>query len=190
MIECDRILENSVVRLAPIREDDFVPLKEIAYNPEIWRWTVNRIETDEELRAYIGDAVAARKKGMQFTYTICDVRTGRVAGVSALGNHSAKDRRIEIGGTWLAPDCWGGPTNRAAKSLLLTFGFEALDQERIEFKTDVLNVRARAALRKLGATEEGVLRSHTLMHDSRRRNTIYYSILRAEWAEIKAGLLG
>ena len=190
MKDCDRILENAVVRLAPICEEDFESLREIAFNPEIWKWTVNRIETDEELRAYVADAVTARKQGTQLTFTIWDVRTGRVAGASALSNHSVRNRRLEIGGTWLAPDFWGGATNRAAKSLLLSLGFDTLGQERIEFKTDVLNVRARAALRKLGATEEGVLRSHTLMHDNRRRDTIYYSLLRHEWANIKNDLLG
>jgi RimJ/RimL family protein N-acetyltransferase len=104
------------------------------------------------------------------------------------GNLSEPDRRLEIGWSWLGSDFRGRGINRWVKFLLLEHAFEDLGAERVEFKTDVLNLQARAGLRNIGAVEEGVLRSFNPMPDGRRRDAIYYSILRAEWPEVKAQL--
>ena len=177
----DCILENAHARLAPVRADDFEALSQIVFDPVIWEWTVDKIETQADLENYVAECVGAREQGVRFAYTVTG-RTGLLAGVTALGNYSPKDRRIEIGWTWLAQQFWGTAINANAKALLLSLCFERLEMERVEFKTDLLNTRARSALKKIGCTEEGVLRSHTLMHDGRRRDTVYYSILRHEWA--------
>jgi RimJ/RimL family protein N-acetyltransferase len=104
-----------------------------------------------------------------------------VVGSTAFGNFSPKDNRIEIGWSWIETLSQGTGINKNAKFHLLNFAFDYLNMERVEFKTDVLNVRARAGLIKIGAMEEGVLRSHTLMPDNRRRDTVYYSVLKEEW---------
>ena len=99
---------------------------------------------------------------------------GDIAGSTAFGYWSANDRRVEIGGSWLGREYQGTGINREAKFLLLSYAFDVLGMARVEFKTDVLN-------QNIGATEEGVLRSHTLTPGGRRRDTIYYSMLEDEW---------
>ena len=111
-----------------------------------------------------------------------------MVGGTALGNASAKDRRIEIGWTWLAAAAQGRGLNTRAKYLLLEHCFESLSAHRVEFKTDAANRRARGALSKIGAIPEGALRSHTLMHDGRYRETVYYSILADEWPHVRRRL--
>jgi len=101
--------------------------------------------------------------------------------MSSFGNVSVLDSRVEIGWSWIGLDFQGTGVNSEYKRLLLSFAFDKLKFIRVEFKTDVLNVKARRALEKIGAVEEGVLRSHTQMHHNRRRDTIYYSILQEEW---------
>ena len=108
--------------------------------------------------------------------------------VNCLVNVSTKDRRVEIGWTWLAVGSQGRGINTRAKYLLLEHCFESLSAHRVEFKTDAANRRARGALRKIGATPEGTLRSHTLMHDGRYRDTVYYSILEDEWPQVRKHL--
>ena len=109
----------------------------------------------------------------------------KIIGSSSFGNISYYDKRIEIGWTWLARECQGKGFNQSAKYLMLKYGFETLHMERIEFKSDVLNIAARKGLSKIGCMEEGILRSHTLMTNRRRRDTMYYSILKDEWSGIK-----
>lgn len=96
-------------------------------------------------------------------------------------NISFNDKRIEIGWSWIALEYQGEGFNRIVKKILISFVFENLNFERVEFKTDLLNVQARKALSKIGCVEEGILRSHTQMHDGRRRDTVYYSIIRKDW---------
>ncbi|WP_262507686.1 GNAT family N-acetyltransferase [Zunongwangia profunda] len=102
-------------------------------------------------------------------------------GSTSFGNYSEKDQRIEIGWTWLGKDFQGNGYNFQAKVLLLNYCFKTLALERVEAKTDVLNRAARNSLLKSGFVEEGILRSHTLLTNNRRRDTIYYSILKAEY---------
>jgi RimJ/RimL family protein N-acetyltransferase len=166
--------------LRQIASTDLDRLLPVALDARIWTYFVVRIETRRDLEQYIADAVGQHRAGARDTFIIETV-AGDVAGSTAFGNWSAKDRRVEIGWTWLGRQYQGSGTNKEAKFLLLSYAFEVLGMARVEFKTDVLNVQARKGLRNIGATEEGVLRSHTLMAGGRRRDTIYYSILEDEW---------
>jgi RimJ/RimL family protein N-acetyltransferase len=112
---------------------------------------------------------------------VIDKRSGKLLGSTGFGNYFPRDQRIEIGWTWLGKAFQGIGINAQMKSLMLQYAFEELEMLRVEFKTDVLNLPARQALLRLGAAEEGVLRSHTLMTQGRRRDTIYYSFLKGEW---------
>jgi RimJ/RimL family protein N-acetyltransferase len=100
-----------------------------------------------------------------------------------------KEKRLEIGRSWLGKEFRGAGINHWAKFLLLEYAFESLECERVEFKTDVLNRRARQGLLNIGAKEEGVLRSYNFMPDGRRRDAIFYSVLKDEWAGVKEMLL-
>ena len=125
------------------------------------------------------------KNKKRLAFSIIDKQTNSLVGSTSIGNISERDKRVEIGWTWLGREFQGKGINDQAKYMLLKYCFEELHCERVEFKTDILNVPARNALKRIGAVEEGVLRSHTLMTNNRRRDTIYYSILRQEWENIK-----
>ncbi len=167
---------------------DLDALIEVGLDPKIWQHSVNCLESPADARDYIETALHHQQTGRLLPFAVVDRREGAVVGGTALGNASAKDRRIEIGWTWLATGAQGRGINTRAKYLLLEHCFESLSAHRVEFKTDAVNRRARGALTKIGATPEGTLRSHTLMHDGRYRDTIYYSILEDEWAQVRKHL--
>ena len=104
-------------------------------------------------------------------------------------NIMEKDGRLEIGWSWLGAESQGKGINRWAKFLMMQHAFEHLGAERVEFKTDELNIQARHALCNIGAREEGTLRSFNPMPDGRRRDAVYYSVLKAEWPGVKEQLL-
>lgn len=172
----------------PISEADREPLRAIALDPAIWRYFVTLIETDADFDAFFDAGLADHEAGRRAVYTIIDIRTDAVAGSMSFGNMSPADGRLEIGWSWLGTSFQGTGVNRWAKFLLLRHAFEQLDAERVEFKTDVLNLQARQALRNIGAVEEGILRSFNPMPGGRRRDAVYYSVLRSEWPQVKQQL--
>jgi RimJ/RimL family protein N-acetyltransferase len=126
-----------------------------------------------------------REEGKRIPFTIVEKATGAICGSTSFGNISYVDKRIEIGWSWLGKQFQGTGINFHAKFSLLSYAFDVLDWERVEIKTDNLNERSKQALRKIGATEEGVLRSHMQMPKNRRRDSVYFSIIKNEWAPIK-----
>ena len=167
---------------------DLDALIEVGLHPKIWQHSVNCLVDPADARDYIETALDYQRTGRLLPFAVVDRREGAVVGGTGLGNASTNDRRIEIGWTWLAVGSQGRGINTRAKYLLLEYCFESLSAHRVEFKTDAANRRARGALRKIGATPEGTLRSHTLMHDGRYRDTVYYSILEDEWPEVRKHL--
>ncbi len=182
-------LENEHVLLRPVRPEDRASLHAIAMDSEIWRYFVTRIETDADFDAFFDVAIADQQAGRRVVYHITDKRTGRAAGSMSFGNMAENDGRLEIGWSWLGRDFQGKGVNRWAKFLMLRHAFEHMAAERVEFKTDRLNIQARNALRNIGAREEGTLRSFNPMPDGRRRDAVYYSVLRAEWPYVREQLL-
>ena len=181
-------LENDHVRLAPVVPGDRKALREISLDPAIWRYFILMVDNDAEFDAFFDAGIADLAAGRRVPYIITDKDTGRVAGSMSFGNLAERDGRLEIGWSWLGLDFQGKGVNRWAKYLLMEHAFEKLGAERVEFKTDVLNLQARQALRNIGATEEGTLRSFNPMPGGRRRDAIYYSVLRAEWPAVREQL--
>ena len=182
------VLQNPIVRLRAINFDDLENLIYCASEPEIWTYYAYKMSDPKDMIAYTNEALLQRQLGLRYTFIIEDIVTKDIIGSTALGNYSEDDKRIEIGWSWIKRNFQGSEVNKNVKFLLLKFAFEYLNIERVEFKTDVLNQRARHALIKIGASEEGVLRSHTLMPGNRRRDTVYYSILRNEWGRIRSSI--
>jgi RimJ/RimL family protein N-acetyltransferase len=182
-------LENEHVLLRPVSEADREPLRAIALDPQIWRYFVMRVSTDAEFDAFFDLGLADAQAGRRVVYVITDKRTDRVAGSMSFCNIAEPDGRLEIGWSWLGRDFQGAGLNRWAKFLMLRHAFERLGAERVEFKTDALNVQARHGLCNIGAREEGTLRSFNPMPDGRRRDAVYYSVLLAEWADVRSQLL-
>lgn len=181
----DLVLSNERVELRRIRIADRAEFEPIVYDEEIWRYFVSRIETPADLDVFLETAIKDTLTGVRNVFAIIDRETGKIAGSSAYGNLTKADRRLEIGWSWVATASRGTGVNRAAKLALLDHAFDVLECERVEFKTDVLNTVARKGLAGLGAHEEGVLRSFNYMPGGRRRDVIYYSILRDEWPALR-----
>lgn len=182
-------LENEHVLLRPVRPEDRESLRAIAMDPDIWRYFVFRVESDADFDAFFDAGLSDSAAGTRIVFHITDKRTGRAAGSMSYWNMSEKDARLEIGWSWLGRDFRGAGVNRWAKFLMLRHAFEQMSAERVEFKTDRLNVQACRGLRNIGATEEGTLRSLNPMPGGRRRDAVYFSILRAEWPDVRAQLL-
>jgi len=179
------MLETSRVILKPMKPDDFEALDPLTKDPDIWTWFNKDLSRPGELKAWMDEAFLLKKAEVRMPLVIIDQDTKQLCGCTSFGNISFYDKRIEIGWTWLGKEFIGMGINRQAKFALLSFAFEVMKMERVEIKTDVLNERSKAAILKVGLIPEGVLRSHMQMHSDRRRDTIYFGILRNEWAERK-----
>ena len=182
------ILESETILLRPLLREDITFFKDIALNPDLWKFYPTKISNDNELKDWVDQTLLLREKNERIPFTIIDKNNNVVMGSTSYLNISDKDKRLEIGATWLGKNYQGTGVNKICKFLLLHFAFEVLNFERVELKTDVLNQQSRKAILKIGAVEEGVFRSHTLMHDGRRRDTIYYSILKSEWDYVKKSI--
>lgn len=185
MIDFNLQLQNDQVLLRPLNKDDVEPFFELTKDPAMWFYFTSDLSDKKELGDWVDDALIQHKNKTRLAFTVIDKASGKVAGSSSFGNISYRDQRVEIGWTWLGKSFQGKGINSTMKYLMLGYCFEALGFERVEFKTDVLNLPARKALARIGATEEGILRSHTLMTNNRRRDTIYYSVLKTEWERLK-----
>ncbi len=182
MLARDLVLENEQLLLRPLQVEDFPALFELTQDASLWIYFTHDLSTLAGLETW----AAGHFSGDRLQLVVIDKRSGKLLGSTGFGNYFPRDQRIEIGWTWLGKAFQGTGINAQMKSLMLQYAFDALEMLRVEFKTDVLNLPARQALLRLGATEEGVLRSHTLMTKGRRRDTIYYSFLRGEkWLIVK-----
>lgn len=173
------------VRLRCIRPSDIESFRAIMFESETWEFFTDKYVEEGDLQDYVEQALADFRNRTRIPLAIIDRTTNAIVGSSSFGNISQRDKRLEIGWTWLCKTGRGSGVNRNCKFLMLEHAFETLGFYRVEFKTDVLNQAARKALTKIGAVEEGVLRSHTQMHSDRRRDTIYYSILADEWPTVR-----
>lgn len=181
------ILENNIALLKPLSYEDTANLSTVAFEgddkfinfPDI-------MQTNNDLILYISKALKERLSETAYPFVITDKKTGRVAGSTRYANISYRDKRLEIGWTWLGKDFRGTGLNKACKYELLRYAFEEMEFKRVEFKTDFLNTGSRKALAKIGASEEGILRQHTWMAARKAwRDTVYFSIIANEWKEIK-----
>jgi len=187
--QASTVLENEYVELHPVTEADREGIRAVAMDPHIWRYFVTAVENEADFKVFFDTCLADRAAGRRVVFVVTDKTTGRVAGSMSYGNLAEADARLEIGWSWLGRDFRGKDVNRWAKYLLLEHAFDRLRAERVEFKTDILNEQARKGLRNIGAIEEGTLRSFNYMPGGRRRDAIFYSVLRAEWPGVKQHLL-
>lgn len=183
-------LEGAHVRLEPLERSHVPALIPIAQDPELWRIGVETAATPELLRAYVERALAARDAGVALPFVTIERSSGKAVGSTRFGNYDRVNRRIEIGWTWIAAPWQRTAVNTEAKLLMLTHAFETLELRRVELKTDVLNARSRAAILRLGATEEGIFRQHVVTWNGRVRDSVWFSIVGSEWPAVKQRLVG
>ena len=186
----DIILENDRVKLRPLIISDQENLLAIALqNKDLLQYSPKQIYSRELLADYILGAVDDRKNNSRYPFIIYDKKINEYAGSTSFLAISNYDKRLEIGGTWLGNKFQKTGLNRNCKFLLMEYVFEKLEFERIEFKTDERNSDSRKAIEKIGGKLEGIFRSHMVLSDGFRRNTVYYSVLRNEWLEMKKSFL-
>jgi RimJ/RimL family protein N-acetyltransferase len=178
-------LEGQLVRLVPLAVDHEPELLSAAQDERIWRYTIHDPRTAESMHDYVRSALADRDRGEALPFAVYHREAGRIIGATRYHSISAANRGIEIGFTWYAPEFWRTRVNTECKYLMLTYAFEVLRCIRVELKTDGRNDRSRAAILRLGAREEGTLRSKVIMRDGHRRDAVYFSILDHEWPAVK-----
>jgi RimJ/RimL family protein N-acetyltransferase len=185
MIPVDLRLETSRAMLRPITEEDYNDFYRLTQNEDMWKYFQLNLADEKQLRKWMDTAFTERKANTRIPFTIIDKQTGQIAGSMSLMNISLHDLRVEIGSSWLGKDFRSTGLNKHAKFAMMKYAFEEMKFERVEFKTDVLNTRARKGLQNIGGIEEGILRSHMTMWNNRRRSSIYYSVLKEEWPALK-----
>jgi RimJ/RimL family protein N-acetyltransferase len=179
------VIENSRVRLRPLELTDFEALKAVAFDAALWQYTLSRADDAVSLAAYIRQAVEDRQQGRRYAFAIIDRETGELAGSTSYYNDVETDLRLSIGYTWVGTKFQRSGLNRACKHLLLSHAFCQLRYERVELETDSRNQKSRTAMARMGATEEGTLRSHRITQGGMRRDTVIFSIVRSEWSGLR-----
>jgi N-acetyltransferase len=180
------VLAGRYVRLEPLTADHVDDLAlETAGDEELWRWLPAYPADEYAMAEVVADALAGRDRGDRFPFALVEQSSGRVVGSSSYLDIAPADWRTEIGWTWLARRLWRTPVNTEAKLLLLGHAFDDLGYERVAFKTHHGNERSQAAIERLGAVREGVLRHHMRHRDGTWRDSVYYSVLSAEWPAVR-----
>jgi RimJ/RimL family protein N-acetyltransferase len=184
------VLEGTHVRLEPLSTDHLDALTAIGLDPELWRWTLSRNQTPEDMRRYVETALAEQRAGQSLPFATVERGSGRVVGSTRFAAIEPVHRRVEIGWTWIARPWQRTAINTEAKLLMLRHAFEVWRCLRVELKTNAKNERSRRAILRIGATEEGTLRKHQLNADGTSRDSVYFSITDDEWPAVKQRLEG
>lgn len=181
-------LENKRVKLSLLDLSNYKKLGNIAQEKDLIFYSPSDISTPEKLRDYVLLAVDGYYHKTIIPFIIYDKEKEAYAGSTRFGLINWKNKLLHIGWTWIGHDFQGTRLNVNIKFLMLQYAFETLEFEKVEFRIDERNKKSRRAVEKLGATLEGILRKDTLMNDGFRRSTCCYSILKAEWLDIKKSL--
>ena len=176
----------SLVPLALSHEDG---LRMASLDGELWQIRVTSVPEPKQTRQYIEAALAMRDAGNRFAFAVTDATTGKVLGCTSFHDIVPALKRVEIGWTWYAKSHQRTHVNTTAKLLMLTHAFETLGCHVVGWRTDNFNFASQAAIERLGAKKDGVLRGHALRRDGTIRDTVMYSLRSGEWPEVKAQLL-
>jgi RimJ/RimL family protein N-acetyltransferase len=178
-------LENESVRLEPLSQEHAADLARAAAGLE--RAWYTSVPAPEGVPAEIERRIAFRETGMMNPFAVRRLATGEVVGMTTYCNIDQPNRRVEIGYTWLSLAVHGAGVNPAMKRLMLAHAFEDCDAIAVSFLTHFHNRQSRAAIERLGAKMDGILRNHRIMPDGSLRDTVAYSILPDEWPAVRNG---
>jgi RimJ/RimL family protein N-acetyltransferase len=184
----DIILAGDHVRLEPMQIGHVEALAAAGIAEGVWRWTVNDMTTTDEMKEYVETALNERRRDSSLPFVTRDKASDKIVGSTRFGNIDVKNRKAEIGWTWIHPDWQRTYVNTEAKLLMLTHAFEMWNCIRVELKTDALNEKSRKAILRIGAKFEGIFRQHMITDSGRLRDTAYFSIIDSEWPAVRAGL--
>jgi len=182
-------LADRGVELRPMSLEHEAGLRAAAADGELWNIRVTSVPEPEQTRKYIEDALAMREAGNRFPFVAVEAATGRVIGSSSYHDIVPALKRVEIGWTWYAKSVQRSHVNTTCKLLLMAHAFETLGCHVVGWRTDNFNFASQAAIERLGAKKDGVIRGHALRRDGTIRDTVIYSLRSGEWPEVKAQLL-
>ena len=177
------------VRLEPLSPAHQEALVKAACDGELWTLPYTVVPSPETIVEYISKTLQEQERGFEQPFVIIDVHGNRIVGSTRYTRIDAANRQREIGYTWLATSAQRTPINTEAKYLLLKNAFEDQGCIRVEFMTDILNERSRAAILRIGARQEGILRNHMIMPNGRYRDSVCFSIIESEWPGVKEHLI-
>ena len=176
------ILEDERVLLRPLCAEDLPLLLPFAlHEPELWKFSLQHAAGTENMKAYITSAIEARTNGNAYPFIVFDKQQQQYAGTTRFYDIQPYHKSLQLGYTWYGKAFQGTGLNGHCKFLLLQHAFEVLGIDRVEFRADATNAKSIAAMKKIGCTVEGVLRSHFIKPDGTRRDSIILSILAEEW---------
>ncbi len=181
-------LEGHGVRLEPLTAGHAADLRAAAADGELWTLRITSVPEPDQTEAYIAAALAGAEAGHMLPFAVRDLDSGRIVGSTRYHDIIASVDRVEIGYTWYAASRQRSHVNTACKLLLMTHAFEDLGCAVVGWRTDILNLRSQAAIERLGARRDGVIRHHALRRDGTVRDTVMYSLLRDEWPEVRERL--
>ena len=180
-------LRGAHARLEPLSHDHRDALVEAVSDGELWKLWYTFIPKAEDMRKEIDRRLALQASGAMLPFTVFDA-DGKIAGMTTYMNVDATNRRVEIGSTWYAIRVQRSALNTQCKLLLLRHAFETLDCIAVEFRTHFFNHQSRRGIERLGAKQDGILRSHQIAPNGTLRDTVVYSIIAAEWPTVEAHL--
>ena len=185
MLDCVT-LDGAFVRLEPLEERHRMPIRPAAQHPEIFAATTSALGALFD--PYIDNALKRSTGGRELAFAVFHKALDRYVGMTRFLNIQEAHKKLEIGSTWYEPSVWAGLVNPECKLLLMRHVFEVLKYHRVEYKIDVRNARSRAAILKLGARQEGVLRKYIVRVDGHVSDLVCFSIVDDEWPAAKTGL--
>lgn len=181
------VLEGRHVRLEPLRVDHVAGVREAVADGDIWKIWYTTIPAPDHVEAEVARRLAEQDAGRMLPFVSCGL-DGRVLGMTTYMNITPAHRRLEIGSTFLRGSAQRSGVNVEAKFLMLRHAFEVLACQSVELRTHAMNMQSRAAIERLGARLDGILRGHMILPNGSSRDTCAYSILAHEWTAVRAGL--
>lgn len=180
------VLEGTKIRLEPMTMGHLAQLEAVAFDDRIWRLTTHRVSTRDDLRQWVEDALRLEAAGTAMPWVTVLKAENRVIGSTRFMDFNKTHQTTELGWTWLAPKFQGTGLNAEAKLLQLTYAFDELKLNRVALKTHHENLQSQAAMRKIGAVKEGTFRNHMVMPDGSLRHSVWFSIIREEWPQVRS----
>lgn len=178
-------LENEIAKLTLLDLSNYHHLISVAKQDKLVQYSPSDIATPEALKDYVAAAVDGYYHKTAIPFIIIDKRTNTYAGSSRFMNIDWTNKVLEIGATWIGREYQGSGLNMNMKYLMLSYAFETLNFEKVEFRIDERNIRSRKSVEKVGGTLEGILRKNVFLLDGFKRDTCCYGILLEEWKAIK-----
>lgn len=188
-MECQPLhLQGTSVSLEPLEQAHIADIHNAAADGELWKLFFTSVPAPEQTQQWLDTALAMQSQQKAIPFVVREKSGGKIVGSTRFCNIDHQHQRLEIGYTWYSQSVQRSAINTECKLLLLTHAFEVLNCIAVEFRTDWFNRRSQAAIERLGAKRDGVLRNHMILPDGRIRDTVVYSILQNEWPGLKKNL--